>query len=248
VLAARLSMLERLAEQGHLDPNYPIQEAKAAPSTKVAFKPDIAIKNPLVQKVVYDGPLMAMFDRFLGGPTRHFDYTWIRAVAPNISTPPHMDVVYMGRGTKKLYTAWTPYSDVPREMGGLMVLERSHRNERLVNGYGAKDVDQFCENRVGSGYTKMGGGGNITPGGWLSRDPIKLRARLGGRWLTTDYRAGDVLIFTIFMVHCSLDNNTDRIRITSDARYQLAAEPVDERWIGENPIAHGPAGKQGMIC
>jgi len=248
VLAARRSMLERLAEQGHIDLNYPLTDAKAAPATKVAFKPDLALQNPLVQKVVYDGPMMAFFDQFLGGPARHFDYTWIRAVAPNGSTPPHMDVVYMGRGTKKLYTAWTPYSDVPRQMGGLMVLEQSHRNERLVQGYGAKDVDQFCENRVGAGYTKMGGGGNITPGGWLSRDPIKLRARLGNRWLTADYRAGDVLIFTVFLVHCSLDNNTDRIRLTSDTRYQLAAEPVDERWIGENPIAHGPEGKQGMIC
>ena len=85
VRAARLSMLERLAEQGHLDPNYPLEEAKAAPSTKVAFKPDIAIKNPLVQKVVYDGPLMAMFDRFLGGPTRHFDYTWIVRWRPTLA-------------------------------------------------------------------------------------------------------------------------------------------------------------------
>lgn len=248
VEAARLSMLERLAEQGHIDLTYPLNEAKAAPSTRVAFKPDLAAKNPLVHKVVYDGPLMAFFDQFLGGPARHFDYTWIRAVAPGLSTPPHMDVVYMGRGTKKLYTTWTPYGDVPREMGGLMVLERSHLNQRLVNGYGSKDVDKFCENRVGSGYTKMGGGGNISPGGWLSRNPVTLRQRVGGRWLTTDYQLGDVLIFSVFLVHCSLDNNTDRIRLTSDTRYQLASEPVDERWIGENPIAHGPEGKQGMIC
>lgn len=248
VQAARLSMVERLAEQGHIDLTSPLNEAKAAPETRVAFKPDIARNNPLVHKVVYDGPLMVFFAHFLGGPVRHFDYTWIRAVAPGLSTPPHMDVVYMGRGTKKLYTAWTPYGDIPRAMGGLMVLEHSHLNQRLVNGYGAKDVDQFCENRVGSGYTKMGGGGNISPGGWLSRDPVTLRQRVGGRWLTTDYHLGDVLIFSVFLVHCSLDNNTDRIRLTSDTRYQLAAEPVDERWIGENPIAHGPEGKQGMIC
>ncbi len=248
VYAARRSMLERLAEQGHLDPAYPLDEARAAPSTRVAFKPDLAAKNPLVHKVVYDGPLMAFFDHFLGGPTRHFDFTWIRAVAPGLSTPPHMDVVYMGRGTKKLYTTWTPYSDVPREMGGLMVLEHSHLNQRLINGYGSKDVDKYCENRVGKSYTKMGGGGNISSGGWLSRDPVTLRQRIGGRWLTTDYCAGDVLIFSVYLVHCSLDNNTDRIRITSDTRYQLASEPVDERWIGEEPIAHGPAGKQGMIC
>ncbi len=248
VNAARHSMLERLAEHGHLDPAYPLEAAKAATATRVSFKPDLAVNNPLLRKVVYAGPMMAFFDRFLDGPTRHFDFTWIRAVSPGLSTPPHMDIVYMGRGTKKLYTAWTPYGDVPREMGSLMVLERSHLNQRLVNGYGSKDVDKYCENRVGKGYTKMGGGGNISPGGWLSRDPVTLRQRTGGRWLTTDYRAGDVLIFSVYLVHCSLDNNTDRIRITSDTRYQLAAEPVDERWIGEEPIAHGPEGKQGMIC
>lgn len=248
VFAARMSMLERLAEQGHIDLAYPLSEGRAAPTTKVAFKPDIAVKNPFVHKVVYDGPMISMFEQLVDGAVRHFDYTWIRAVSPGLSTPPHMDVVYMGRGTKRLYTAWTPYGDVPREMGGLMVLERSHRNQRLVDGYGSKDVDMYCENRVGSGYTKMGGGGNITPGGWLSRDPIKLRTRVGGRWLTTDYQLGDVLIFSVFLVHCSLDNHSDRIRITSDTRYQLASEPVDERWIGENPIAHGPEGKRGMIC
>ncbi len=248
VQVARLSMLDQLAEQGHIDLTFALNEAKAAPSTRVAFAPDMARKNPLVHQVIYNGALMEFFARFLGGPIRHFDFTWIRAVAPGLSTPPHMDVVYMGRGTKKLYTAWTPYGDVPQEMGGLMVLERSHLHQRLVNGYGSKDVDKFCENRVGQGYTKMGGGGNISSGGYLSRDPVTLRQRVGGRWLTTDYQLGDVLIFSIFLIHCSLDNNTDRIRLSSDTRYQLASEPVDERWIGEEPIAHGPEGKQGMIC
>jgi hypothetical protein len=48
-------------------------------------------------------------------------------------------------------------------------------------------------NRVGEGYTKIGGGGNIAPGGWLSKNPFKLRQNLGGRWLTTYFRAGDML-------------------------------------------------------
>lgn len=249
VLAARRSMLERLAAEGALDPAYPIEAAKARPDLKMAFKPDLALHNAVIHKVVYDGPMMRFFDFFLGGPARHFDYTWIRAVAPGFGTPPHMDVVYMGRGTKQLYTAWTPFGDVSLEVGGLMALERSHRHEHLNAGYGSKDVDVFCQNRVGAGYTKMGGGGNISPGGWLSRDPVTLRRRLGGRWLTApEYRAGDVLIFTVFLVHASLDNNSDVVRLSSDTRYQLASEPVDERWIGEHPIAHGPEGKRGMIC
>ena len=248
LLAARMSMLEKLAAEGYIDRTSPLHEAKAAPGARIAFKPELAAKNPVVEKVIYDGPMMAIFGQLLGGPVRHFDYTWVRAVAPGIATAPHMDIVYMGRGTKQLYTAWTPYGDVPRQMGGLMVLEHSHRNQRLVDGYGSKDVDQYCENRVGEGYTKMGGGGNISAGGWLSRDPVTLRQRLGGRWLTADYALGDVLIFSVYMVHCSLDNNSDCIRITSDTRYQLATDPVDERWIGEEPIAHGPAAKAGMIC
>lgn len=248
LMAARRSMLEKLAAEGHLDLTYPLDAAKAAAGARIAFKPDLAVRNELVHKVLYTGPMMEIFTKLLDGEVRHFDYTWIRAVAPGIATPPHMDIVYMGRGTKQLYTAWTPYGDVPRQMGGLLVLERSHQHERLVNGYGSKDVDKYCENRVGEDYTKMGGGGNITNGGWLSRDPVTLRQRLGGRWLTTDYQLGDVLIFSVFLVHCSLDNNSDCIRLTSDTRYQLASEPVDERWIGDEPIAHGPEAKQGMIC
>jgi hypothetical protein len=51
------------------------------------------------------------------------------------------------------------------------------------------------------------------------------------------------------MIHASLDNRTtDRVRISTDTRYQLASEPIDERWIGENPIGHGMAGKRGRIC
>jgi hypothetical protein len=108
VQAARTSMLERLAEQGHIDLTYPLDKAKAAPEARVAFKPDIAHQNPFVHKVVYDGPLMSFFHHFLGGPVRHYDYTWIRAVAPGLSTPPHMDVVYMGRGTSGWSTAMVP--------------------------------------------------------------------------------------------------------------------------------------------
>lgn len=248
VLAARQVMADRLAERGYLDPAVPAIECKAHPDAKITFLPDLADQNPQLSRVIYDGRMMAFWERFLGGEVRHFDFTWVRAVAPGRGTPPHMDIVYMGRGTKQLYTAWTPLGDIPLHVGGLLVLEGSHRHERLNNGYGAKDVDTFCENKVGPGYTRMGGGGNITDGGWLSKNPVKLRKNLGGRYLTANYRAGDLLVFSVFTVHTSLDNQSDQIRLSSDTRYQLASEPVDERWIGEHPIGHGPQGKRGMIC
>jgi hypothetical protein len=49
-------------------------------------------------------------------------------------------------------------------------------------------------------------------------------------------------------IHASIDNASDRIRISSDSRYQPASLPVDERWIGEKPIGHSLAGKRGRIC
>jgi hypothetical protein len=63
-------------------------------------------------------------------------------------------------------------------------------------------------------------------------------------WVTlvnADFRVGDVVIFTAYTMHASLDNVSDRIRFSVDARYQLRSEPIDERWIGEHPMAHSRA-------
>jgi ectoine hydroxylase-related dioxygenase (phytanoyl-CoA dioxygenase family) len=49
---------------------------------------------------------------------------------------------------------------------------------------------------------------------------------------------GDALIFGMFTMHGSLNNTTQSFRVSCDTRYQRADEPVDERWIGDNPIAH----------
>jgi hypothetical protein len=58
-----------------------------------------------------------------------------------------------------------------------------------------------------------------------------VQQQFGGRWLTTEFQAGDLLIFTMFTLHCSLDNTSPRIRLSTDSRYQPAADPVDERWV-----------------
>lgn len=249
VVEARRVCVEKLAAAGQLDEHFDPMEAVAAPQSQVKFMPELAQDNPALMNVLYSGPMVAFYEKLLGGPVRHFDFTWFRAVSPGRATPPHMDVVYMGRGTKNLFTSWTPLGDIDLETGGLIVLEKSHQHERLNKNYGAKDVDTFCTNRRNEGFTKMGGGGNISDGGWLSRTPNTLRKNLGGRWLTaSQYRMGDLLAFSVFTVHASLDNHSNRIRLSSDSRYQLASEPADERWIGESPIGHGPAGKRGMIC
>jgi hypothetical protein len=57
------------------------------------------------------------------------------------------------------------------------------------------------------------------------------------------------MTFGMFLVHASLDNRTQNLlRISSDARYQRASDPIDERWVGVNPPGHSTAGKRGRIC
>ena len=271
VLEARREVTARLAADGLLDPDFPAMEAVASknpPPGKRGVRNDIARGSAAVQRVLYTGQMMEFYRRFLpatrtggpasrtggeagtlagnpGGDVLHFDYTWLRAITPGRAAAPHCDIVFMGRGTKNLYTAWTPMGDISYEMGGLMMLEDSHQLERVRNTYGQMDVDSYCENRPSGEFYASG---QKRWSGHLSKNAPRLRDKLGGRWLTTEFRAGDLLTFGMFTVHASLDNQSDRVRLSSDSRYQLASEPADHRWMGEQPIAHGPAGKRGRIC
>ena len=126
VLAARREIAERLAAAGHTEPGTQPIDLVARAGLDIAFTPDLAIDNPPLYQLLYSGRMMAFFAQFLGGEVRHYDFTWLRTVAPGRGTAPHMDIVFMGRGTTNVYTTWTPLGDVPLEMGGLMILERSH--------------------------------------------------------------------------------------------------------------------------
>ena len=149
----------------------------------------------------------------------------------------------MGRGTRRLFTAWVPLGNADFETGGLCVLEGSHTNERLHQTYCRRDVDSYCENHPNDKALTANGNN-----GWLSDDPNKIRRQLGNRWLVAEYEPGDMVVFGMEMVHGGLDNRSDRLRLSSDSRYQLASEPVDERWVGDNPPGHSAAGKRGRVC
>lgn len=245
VLDARREVLSRLAAEGVLDESHDLMDGILRPDTKISLRPDIAKNNAPLKRVLYAGRMMEFFELFLGGPVRHFDYTWLRTVGPGQGTRSHCDIVYMGRGTDQLYTAWTPLGDIDGEMGGLMLLEGSHKHERLRETYGKLDVDAYCVNKTGpAALTEWQTGRD----GGLFATPQRLRKSLGGRWLTGEYQAGDVLIFGMYVVHAGLDNQTpNRIRLSTDSRYQLASLPADERWIGPNPPGH-VGGVKGMIC
>ncbi len=244
VLNARREMTARLAAEQLLDPAHDPMEAIVHPGANVAFRPDLALDNPALHRLLYSGPMIDIMQIIIDAPVRHFDFTWVRAIAPGRGTPCHLDSVYMNRGTHRLYTAWTPIGDIDFTQGGLIVLEGSNNNQRLTSTYGMQDVDTFCLNKPAA----RGWGRRGHSAGHLLGNPNQIRRSIGGQWRTAEYRAGDVLIFSIFTLHASLDNHSNRIRLSTDSRYQSVHEPADERWIGPNPIAHSQAGQRGRIC
>jgi ectoine hydroxylase-related dioxygenase (phytanoyl-CoA dioxygenase family) len=108
-------------------------------------------------------------------------------------------------------------------MGPLAILAGSHQGEayqKVRETYGRMDVDRD----------------KVT--GWFTNDPYEMIERFGGQWRTAEFQMGDVLVFGMYTMHASLTNVSNRFRLTADTRYQRADEPADERWVGENPIAH----------
>lgn len=249
IRSVRLEICEALNRDGLLDPAFPVEQAISKEGVEMTFRPDIANNppvRPLLESVIYGPQMMQFCSGFLGGEAMHYDFTWMRAVAPGFGTYPHCDVVYMGRGTKNLYTAWVPFGDVPLNVGGLIVMEGSQHNREIREGYCQLDVDTACTNKTAVNQLSDRG---FDQGGALSEDPTELRSHLGCRLLTAqEYRMGDLLLFSVFTVHGSLDNQSREIRISSDSRYQLASDPVDERWIGENPPGHGGSMVRNLIC
>jgi ectoine hydroxylase-related dioxygenase (phytanoyl-CoA dioxygenase family) len=246
--AARAAVTDRLAAEGSLDPAYPADDAVAYPDRKFSYRGDLARHNAPVERVVYGPELLGFYQDLFGEPVRHFDHTWFRAVSRGMGTTPHCDLVYMGRGTHQLLTCWIPYGEIPLEMGGLILLEDSHRQSARLQSYLEVDVDAYCENRPNQVEKVKVKGGWSHPG-FLSKNPATLRAKLGGRWLTApEWKVGDFVTFGMTIVHGGLDNQTDRLRFSSDTRYQRASQPVDERWVGENPPANTLAGKRGRVC
>lgn len=247
VLKARASLTDRLAGLGLLHPDHPTIDGIAAPDYKNGFHPELTDGNEVVKNLLYGDRLANFYRQFYAEDVRHYDFTWLRAIGPGKGTNPHCDLPYMGRGTHRHMTCWVPYGDISFDLGGLVILEGSNRRMDLLENYVYRDVDAFCANKPEQTARAKDGGWTFT--GTLSHNPPSVRNKFGGRWLSTEFEAGDFITFGMFLVHASLDNRTsDRLRISSDCRYQRASEPIDERWVGAKPPGHSTAGKRGRIC
>ena len=227
VLAARHEILLKYAILGEVDDRHPVDDAIAGDGAGVrsanlrAFSE--SVRTGAHYLAVTDAPeVLAVHASLLEGEVRSFDMRWPRFVRPGEGCGFHCDGPYMNRGTSRIFSSWIPLGRVDRTEGALIVLEGSHRSERLHSGYLAADADR-------DGLT------------WLDADPTVVQREYGGRWLTTDFQPGDVLCFGMHTLHGALDNQSPvgRCRLSSDSRYQRVDEPADPRWNGADFEGHG---------
>ncbi len=221
VLRAQRSILEYMDERGALTPGKPVLEGVMPRDAKWVnlMNPDISHSDAVI--TVLESPdLFSLFRDLLDDEVRTYAYKWLRAVGNDSFTGCHYDVVYMGQGSQRVHTVWIPFADIPIYQGTLAICEGSHRLpgfQRLRETYGKIDVDRDRTE------------------GWFNKDPREILDKFGGRWLTTEFRAGDILTFGLYTLHASTTNTTDRYRLSCDVRFQPASDPVDPRWVNKVP-------------
>jgi ectoine hydroxylase-related dioxygenase (phytanoyl-CoA dioxygenase family) len=124
----------------------------------------------------------------------------------------HVDRAYQVVPDGDVVTLWLPLGDCPLDGGGLIYLSGSHRQSTHAVDSASPVTDRPSDPRP------------------FSHDLAWTAGELGGRWLWTDFRAGDVAAHCPDLVHASLDTVTDAMRLSTDIRFQRSAAPVDPRW------------------
>ena len=225
VMKARGTVLQYMAERQVLTPGEPLLEGVMPAGGRsvhlMGFK-GISHHQDILA-VLESEELFAFFSNYFGEPAVTFTYKWLRGVGNDKYTGAHYDIVYMGRGSENLHTVWIPFGDTPVEHGTLAVCVGSHNSpdfERLRQTYGRIDVDRDLHE------------------GWFTKDPMEIVEKFGGVWQTTDFKAGDVILFGMYTMHASTTNVTNRFRLSCDVRFQPVSDPVDERWGGKDPIGY----------
>ncbi|MBL8690051.1 MAG: phytanoyl-CoA dioxygenase family protein [Rhodospirillaceae bacterium] len=232
VLAARHEVLRRMAEVGEIAA--PVETAQpTGTSRRAEMHPDLGSfwrsvsEGPAVRRAVHGARARAVAAKILDRPVRPFDFVWLRAMLAGRASPLHFDHVYMNRGTDRVVTTWIPLGDVAVADGPLAVVENSHRFEDLIASYRGHDVDR-----------------DPSRPGHVAESASAFLTERGARLLTADFRAGDLCLFGMFTLHGSIDNASPagRVRLSVDTRWQVADQPMDERWSGPDPKGHGGKG------
>lgn len=156
-----------------------------------------------------------MVEKIMGRPIMPHPQKIARIWFPKYTehtTPTHQDFVHF-QGNFETLTCWAPVGDCPIELGGLAVIPGSHKVNRVLDH-----------------HFSLGAGGLVVD--------AEAEAGIAPIWHSTDYEAGDTLIFPALTVHKALPNDTeDKLRLSLDNRYQAVGDQIAEHML----LPHGPS-------
>ncbi len=180
-------------------------------------------EGPALRRVTNGAELAAIAGKLLAAPAVGHDYLFLRATPPGRASRLHFDFPFMNRGTDRVITCWIPLGEVPTTLGPLAIVEGSHGFDDLLAPIRARAPLK-----------------NITS----DADPVAFARSRGTRLLAADFHAGDLIVFGMTTMHCSLDNRSTEghVRISCDIRYQPADAERDARYFGPNPAGFAGGG------
>lgn len=209
------------------------------------FSPDGTVTKAVVDLRVLEAlsiapELIAVLERVLGGEV----FCWADnkgrlrlmlsgeksmqvADGPKFSftTPPHQDYYFFR--PVKFCTVWIPLMDIDASIGGLAIERDSHKEGLHEVWWKGKDYLGVAENPAQTRAWREEGG-VVVAGTTKPKDT-------GRVWLRSDYQLGDILIFQPLMMHTGIANNSDKVRISTDFRYQRKGTQTN--WESHTPMA-----------
>ena len=206
IAAVQRQVATILRDAGWLKPDAPVTEAIADPrgfcvDPEPAYTEVLRRINRLedYHALKHHPALTGLFERLLGGPILAHPRVLMRNIFPDREafTTKAHQDFPNVQGSQEVYTAWMPLIDCPMEVGPLQVAAGSH----------TAGVFDF--------HIAAGSGG------------VEIGDRLDGRWVSSGFAVGDVLIFHSMTVHKGVPNRSDHLRMSMDVRYQLISEPFN---------------------
>lgn len=225
IMAARHEVFSRLAEVGEIK-QPPGDGIFTGRSQRRERQPNLGqfwqsvSEGEALRRVTHGDAMQDFLDTLFGQPARAYDFIFLRPGVPGRFTFLHYDRPFFARGTENVVTTWTAIGGIPTTEGALFVLENSHRFDDLISQSSEIDYDSASSPQV-----------------QMMDSAIDFARSRGSRFLTADFRPGDVIVFSMTTMHGTFDNVSPlaRTRLSVDVRWQPVDEPMDERYFGSNP-------------
>ena len=245
VLAAREEVMTRLQEVGEVEAP-PIDGIATGSSQRRETAGDLGEfwksvnQGTALRSVTHGSQLKQRVEAVLGEPARPHDLMYLRPVTVGNGTDLHYDYPFFAGSSERIHTAWIPLGDISLADGPLAIVEDSQHFGDLLESIRDHDYgqDQSNETIQQAAYGKQN-----------QVHPLTFCSQRNARLLSSDFQAGDVLIFSMFTLHGSLENNSlvGQVRLSCDVRYQPAADPAtDGRYFGPSPTGSKGGGYADM--